>query len=184
MRRQLPIIAALLLALSGGSAMAQTQTVPPKAASDAGGWANSPKAPKTAGDLPEMLLATDPEAVQRVIQEAGYLAKMTKLKNGDPSIEGKVGSTTYYVDFLDCTNGKDCLAVKFYAGYAKPATYEQVNAFNLGYRYARAYLTDEMHPRLVMEVLMRDGGLPRKEFERYLKFWHILVPKFEAALTS
>lgn len=92
----------------------------------------------------------------RILQDAGYRAKLDKDEDGDPRIETRMAGLNVFVSFYDCRQER-CGSLQF--GVAldmeKGTTYEAMNGFNASYRYARAHLDDEMDPflRFDFEVL-------------------------------
>lgn len=101
---------------------------------------------------------TGPEMV-RILQDAGYRAKLDKDEDGDPRIETKMSGMNVYVSFYDCKQDR-CGSLQFAVALdlADGTTLEAINDFNASYRYVRAHLDDEMDPflRFDFEVLHTD----------------------------
>jgi hypothetical protein len=142
--------------------------------------AQQPAAPAAAGDR---LLATDPEAIQKVLLDAGYRAEMSTDSDGNPLIISESSRSQFWVMFLDCQSTNGCLAVEFYVGYtitSKPPA-DALNSFNSDYRYVRTYVGDGV-VSMAMDVLMRDGGIDVPTFLEYLRLWSIILPDWETAM--
>ncbi len=89
------------------------------------------------------------EQVVRILQNAGYKAKLETDKDGDPAIQTKMSGVTVFVHFYDCKQGR-CGSLQLSVGLdlEDGTTLAAVNKFNADYRYARAYLDDEKDPFL------------------------------------
>lgn len=98
---------------------------------------------------------TGPELV-RVLQDAGYKAKLDKDGDGDPRIETSMSGAKVFVHFYDCKQDR-CGSLQFLMAMdlKDGSTWEAMNRFNSEYRYGRAHLDDEMDPflRFDFEVL-------------------------------
>ena len=86
--------------------------------------------------------------VARILQDAGYPAKVGEA-GGDPRIDSNMAGVDVVVDFYDCEADR-CGSLRFTTALdlGKGTTYQAANAFNAEYRYASAYLDDEMDPFL------------------------------------
>jgi hypothetical protein len=98
---------------------------------------------------------TGPELV-RVLQDAGYKAKLDKDSDGDPRIETSMSGAKVFVSFYDCKQDR-CGSLQFVVAMdlKDGSTWEAMNRFNSEYRYGRAHLDEEMDPflRFDFEVL-------------------------------
>lgn len=138
----------------------------------------NPAPPAAAFDV---LLANDPVGIQQAMMNAGYRAELTTDDQGNPKIIGTASKSTYWILFLDCQASSGCLGVEFYVSYSldqKPSL-EQVNDFNNDFRYIRAFTNDQGQPRMMMDVLVRDGGLDKETFLEYVRLWTVIMPSFE-----
>ncbi|WP_164512352.1 YbjN domain-containing protein [Oceaniglobus ichthyenteri] len=140
--------------------------------------------PEEPGGLRKGLLASDPASIQQVMLAEGYQARLTTSNGGNPLITGKISRTEYWVYFLDCQDGQNCKGVQFHSGYIvdRPIDAAEMNEFNGRYRYIRAWLSDEGHPRMQMDLLMRDDGMGPETFATYLDLWRQLVSIWEEQL--
>jgi hypothetical protein len=137
-------------------------------------------APAPQGDW---LLATEPEAIQRVLLDAGYRAELTTDNSGFPLIVSETSHSQFWISFLECGNAAGCLAVEFYVGYSitqKPPA-DAVNQFNADFRYVRAYVSDDV-ASMAMNVLMQSGGIDVPTFLEYLRLWSVILPEWETAM--
>jgi hypothetical protein len=85
----------------------------------------------------------------QILQDAGYRAKLETDKDGDPKIRTNMSGVDVYVAFYDCKQRR-CGSLQLSVGLdlKDGTTYAVANRFNKDYRYARAYLDDEMDPFL------------------------------------
>lgn len=131
----------------------------------------------------ETLLATDPEAIQRVMLDAGYRAELTTDNNGYPLIISESSRSQFWVTFLDCDNPAGCLGVELYVGYtitSKP-TADALNNFNASFRYVRAYVSGDI-VAMAMDVLMQNDGIDPATFLEYMRLWTVILPEWETAM--
>lgn len=93
-----------------------------------------------------------PEMV-KILHDEGYQAKLSTDSDGDPQIESRMSGVTVYVRFYDCEQMR-CGSLQLSVGLdlEKGSTMAVVNAFNREFRYARAYLDDEMDPYLKFDL--------------------------------
>jgi len=131
------------------------------------------------------LLASDPGAIQAAMLAEGYQAKLTtSSSSGNPMITGKISKSNYWVYFLDCKDNTNCKGIQFHCAYelSRPIDAAEMNDFNSRYRYVRAWLNDEGHPRMQMDLLMRDDGMGPMMFNTYLDLWRQLIGHWEDQL--
>ncbi|MCR8724222.1 YbjN domain-containing protein [Frigidibacter sp. ROC022] len=194
--------AALILSMASGSAFAQSNDVkgwtPKPKAPIAGGGDNAPKtitrgespnpppgpgANQNPGPAPafEVVLANDPVGIQQAMMNAGYRAELTTDDQGNPKIIGTASKSTYWILFLDCQASSGCLGLEFYVSYSldRKPTLEQVDQFNNDFRYIRAFTNKDGQPRMMMDILVRDGGLDKRTFLEYVRLWTVIMPSFE-----
>ena len=198
---------ALIMAMAAGSGIAQSNDVkgwtPKPKAPVAGGGGDAPKT-ITRGDNPtpppgpganpnpgvnpgppsggfDVVQANDPVGIQQAMMNAGYRAELTTDDKGNPKIIGTASKSTYWILFLDCQATSGCLGLEFYVSYSldqKPSL-EQVNQFNNDFRYVRAFTNNEGQPRMMMDILIRDGGMDTKTYLEYVRLWTVIMPSFE-----
>jgi hypothetical protein len=131
----------------------------------------------------QFLVATDPEAVQRVLLDQGMRADLEYDNQGFPYIVSEAGKGLFWIYFLDCESDLGCLAIEFYTAYEITAKVpaDALNDFNAGYRYVRAYSADNT-VSMAMDVLMRDGGIEVATFLEYLRLWTVILPDWEQVM--
>lgn len=129
----------------------------------------------------QMVRAQDPQSVVNAMQAAGYSAKLGKDKVGDPMITSASSGTNFTVFFYNCIDNKECATVQFWSGYntKEPISLQQINAWNAGQRFARAFNDKEDDPVLEMDVDLDDGGMSRALFEDNLQYWVSLMAHFQ-----
>ncbi len=128
----------------------------------------------------QMVTAKDPQSVVKVLQDAGFQAKLDKSEDGEPMIRSGASGSKFTIFFFNCTAGKDCATVQFYSGYEKKGLkLEQINAWNQGQRFGRAYLDKEGEPAIEMDLDLDDGGVSPALFTDNLEFWTTIMAGFE-----
>jgi putative sensory transduction regulator len=148
----------------------------------------SPAAPATdptgpAMDRPtpatnQMITGSDAVAIAEILRGENYNAELRQSEIG-PYIAGSDSGLSWLLLFLSCTDGKDCLSVQFYAGFAKTVSLERINTWNRTKRYVRAYLDEEKDAIIEMDVNLDGGGVSRENFKKYVKFWIALLHDFD-----
>ena len=128
------------------------------------------------------VLASDPGAILKRLQDYGYPATMTSDNQGDPKIETRVSDTKFKVYFYGCDdNNKNCTAIQFGAGYdlSDGISALKINEWNRDQRFAKAYIDDESDPFLEMDVNLDGDGIGEKNFEDTVEIWRKQVERFE-----
>ncbi len=131
-----------------------------------------------------ILDASDANRLSRFMTSLGYRADLSTDASGDPAIEGRISSTDYAIQFYECENGEFCNSVQFIADTPLPIgkSVEDVNAFNMRWRYVRASISENI-VRLQMDVNL-DGGVTAGNIEDTLDIWRRLVETFEKEFSS
>lgn len=129
----------------------------------------------------QLISAADPAAVAKVLQDKGYRAELTKDSEGDPLIKSGAEGASFLLLFFNCTKGKNCATVQFYAGFDREGSYslEKLNEWNRTKRFGRAYRDNEGDPVIEMDVDMDDGGMSKALFEDNVEFWTSLLSSFQ-----
>lgn len=124
----------------------------------------------------------DPEKIAALLREEGYQAKVDPAKpEENPVITSGAGGSTFGLYFYDCTKGKDCQSVQFYAGFQKhKLDMEKVNLWNREKRFVRGYIDKDGDAVLEMDVNVEPGGLSRQLFVDYLDIWSSLIGQYRA----
>ena len=123
--------------------------------------------------------ASDPPALVRFMAKTGYHVELATDASGDPLIKGRISRSDYVIQFYECEHGAFCNSVQFLASGPKPQglTLDQVNAFNLRWRYVRLTLS-EAQVRVQMDVNL-DAGVTGDNLEDTLDIWRQLLETFE-----
>jgi len=126
-----------------------------------------------------MFDASDPPGLTRFLETTGYRVELTVDGAGDPVISGRISRSDYTIRFYECENGSFCNSIQFVAQAVLPAdlSLEQVNAFNIRWRYVRLTLT-ETAAKLQMDVNL-DAGVTADNLEDTLDIWRQLLEVFE-----
>ncbi|MEG3180579.1 YbjN domain-containing protein [Sphingomonas sp. LT1P40] len=128
----------------------------------------------------QTLMVRDPQLIAELLRAEGYQANVEPVKAEEsPFIRSGAGGAKFDLLFNDCTKGKDCQSVQFYAGFTgTKMTAEKINAWNSKKRFVRAYLDKEGDPILEMDVNIEPEGIPRPLFVDYLDIWSRLLGQF------
>ncbi|MEJ2088803.1 MAG: YbjN domain-containing protein [Gammaproteobacteria bacterium] len=129
----------------------------------------------------EIVDATNPEQLVKIIQDLGYRAKLEIDGDGDPMIRSSVGGTQFAVVFYGCSERHDqCQILLFKAGYEmdKKIGMDVINQWNATRLFGRAYL-DEVSDPWIELVLNVHGGVTRRQFENTFEWWESSVGEFE-----
>jgi hypothetical protein len=121
---------------------------------------------------------SDPEAIRAIATGYGS-AELETDSDGDPQIVGRIDGTQYIVLFYGCTNGQNCNSIQFTAGWAcVPVSLAQINAWNSGMRFGKAYLDEDGDPTVEMNVNL-DFGVSRKNLDDTFDFWRLVLTQFQ-----
>jgi hypothetical protein len=126
--------------------------------------------------------ASEPGAIVKFMEGAGYRAALATDAHGDPLIRGRLSRTDYLIEFYECKNGAFCNSMQLRAE-ARPAgavSLEEINAFNLRWRYVRAAQTDA-GVRIQMDINL-DSGVTADNLEDTLDIWRQLLETYEREL--
>ena len=120
-----------------------------------------------------MVRAQDPNTLVSALHEAGYTAKLSTDKVGDPLITSAVSGSTFQIFFYNCKDHKNCATVQFHSGYdfTTAPSLELINEWNRTNRFGRAFLDKENDPILEMDVDLDDGGISPALFIDNLEYW-------------
>lgn len=124
--------------------------------------------------------ATDPDTLQRLMQENGYVVSQDIDKYGDPRFESRISRTTTRVLFYGCKNGQNCKYIMFSAGWNLDdgIAGDVINEWNREKVWGKAHLDEENDPFLELVVNM-DGGVTAENFLDTVDWWRITLEKFE-----
>jgi hypothetical protein len=124
--------------------------------------------------------ATNPERIALRMIALGYPAAMDIDGAGDPLIRSSAAGANFTVFFYGCTNGANCLAVQFQAGFnlPTPTNAAKMNGWNRAHRFGAAYIDDEGDPMLQMDVTL-DGGVSEANFDDAIDWWKVVLTEFQ-----
>lgn len=132
----------------------------------------------SAGDIVD---ASDPQALVRIIQDLGYRADLEVDAEGDPLIRSSVGGTRFSLVFYGCSEDHDgCEILLFKAGWEldRKIGMDVINQWNATRLFGRAYL-DKVEDPWIELVLNLRGGVTRRQFESTFEWWESSVGEFE-----
>jgi len=136
--------------------------------------------PLSAAAAADMIDATNAARIAQKLTDLGYRAKMDTDGAGDPMIRSAASGANFSVFFYGCTDGADCTAVQFQAGFdlADASTAAKMNEWNKTHRFGTAYIDDEGDPMLQMDVTL-DGGVSEANFADVVDWWEIVLGEFQ-----
>ncbi|WP_421759793.1 YbjN domain-containing protein [Devosia sp.] len=107
-------------------------------------------------------------------------ADLVTRDSGDPRISGTIGGLPYQLFFMNCTDGKACEDINFYAGFTdtKP-TLDAINDWNRSKRFGKAYLDSELDAVIEYDVNL-EHGVTRDNLDAAFSLWSQLVPEYAA----
>jgi len=109
----------------------------------------------------------------------GYgTAQLLTDDDGAPRISGAIKGVPYQIFFMNCTEGKDCEDLNFYAGFSdiKP-TLEAINSWNRDKRFGRAYLDSDLDAVIELDVNLQ-YGVSRDNLDAAFGVWSLLLGQF------
>lgn len=137
-------------------------------------------APAQAAGCPSgTVCAADPQTVVSAMQEAGYKAKLTTLKeSGDPMIESAANGYDFEVHFSNCTDKRDCQSLVFVISFNNDDggnTMEMANKWNNGHRFSVMSFSDENQWLNVTHDVTTVGGLRKENMASLLQWWSFVL---------
>ncbi|WP_423603930.1 YbjN domain-containing protein [Sphingomonas sp. MS122] len=128
----------------------------------------------------QILTSSDPELITELLRSEGYRAELIPAKGDDgPLIRSGAGGANFSIFFNDCTKGKECQSVQFYAGFSKTKMdVAKMNEWNRDKRWGRAYIDKDGDPVIEMDINMAPGGMERALFVDSLNIWSKLIGEF------
>lgn len=122
--------------------------------------------------------ASAPEAMDAVMEAAGYKSELHTDSVGDPLITAELGGWTTNIYFYGCDASKHnkCDSVQFVTGFDREEPWTAAEAMKIteDYRFAAVHLDDEGDPFISWDLVTGDG-IPATVFLVGLR-------KFEQAL--
>lgn len=126
-----------------------------------------------------MICASNPQTIVNAMQEAGYRAKLSKDKEGDPTISSAAAGYDFDVFFYGCEKGVQCDSLQFEMSFVAEDdnTAEYANRWNMGKRFMRASVNDKKELYLRYDV-STIGGLNKTNFADVLDWWETMSSSF------
>lgn len=120
--------------------------------------------------------ASDPETVVAALTTAGYKAKLSKDKTGDPTIESAASGYEFSVFFYGCTEGEDCTSLQLQAGWTADDkhTASYANKWNLVKRFGQMSIKEDKSLSLSYDVAA-GGGINTANFADILEWWESVL---------
>lgn len=130
----------------------------------------------------EQVLADQPKIVS-LLQAKGYKAELIQGTDAD-YIRTSDSGVPITIFFLNCAKGKrGCTTIQLYTGFADiDTTNQRINEWNMGQRWARAYIDKTNDPVIEMDVDMDFGGISTELFYDNLNTFIGCIPLFKAHL--
>ena len=147
--------------------------------------AAAPKAASKPANLPTTLTGTDLDGFVRILQDAGYRARLKTHDDGTRFIESADGGSNFSINFNDCEGDTGCTSLRFLSWWSRPANFDlkAVNAWNDGYRFARA--TIDSDDDLVLDYYITlVGGVPAANFLDSFDWWTTLLGDFRGYMDN
>ncbi|MFV3074582.1 YbjN domain-containing protein [Niveispirillum fermenti] len=130
-----------------------------------------------------IISAANPQAIYEVARGFGA-AEMGKDSTGDPKITGMIEGRKYNIIFSSCKNNKDCKVIQFWAAWsASNVTQSQMNEWNKGRVFGKAYLDSDNDPNLELTVNLK-GGVTKENLEDTFDWWRVALKSFASFITD
>ena len=125
----------------------------------------------------ELVDGGDVETILEIAQAHGE-ASLESQGDGDPRISGRINGLGYQLFFMNCTAGKDCEDLNFYAGFAelKP-TVDAINDWNRNKRFGNAYLDSDLDAVIEFDVNL-EFGVTRDNLDAAFGLWELLLQQY------
>ena len=125
----------------------------------------------------ELVDGGDVDAILEIAKAHGE-AVLEIQTDGDPRISGRINGLGYQLFFMNCTAGKDCEDLNFYAGFAelKP-TVDAINDWNRNKRFGNAYLDSDLDAVIEFDVNL-EFGVSRDNLDAAFGLWELLLQQY------
>ena len=125
----------------------------------------------------EMVDGSDVEVILEIANAHGE-ASLESQSGGNPRISGRINGLGYQLFFMNCTDGKDCEDLNFYAGFAelKP-TVDAINDWNRNKRFGNAYLDSDLDAVIEFDVNL-EFGVARDNLDAAFGLWELLLQQY------
>ncbi len=114
----------------------------------------------------------NPDQIAKMLQGEGLAAKLDTDSDGDPLIASSSQGLKWNIYFYGCTNGRNCSAVQFSCVLSAKGKIpvEQLNEYNLKWRFTKSYLMRNGSVALVRDVDLK-GGVTSNNFKSIIAVW-------------
>ena len=122
--------------------------------------------PEADGDsAPQVIDATDPELIARILRSEGFKAELKTLASGAVEIESEYDGASFWLYFQACTvDFTGCEVISFSSGFDfETAQLPDIIGDWNHERYSKAYLDEDGDPFVEFSVNMK-GGVTRQNF--------------------
>lgn len=119
-----------------------------------------------------LICASDPQTVVKALQEAGYKAKLTADKLGDPMVESAASGYEFEILFYGCESKRRCDSLQFYRGFE--AGVENTPAYANKWNVKNRFVQMAAHPDTTLSVhhdVSTIGGLTKANFADTVEWW-------------
>lgn len=125
----------------------------------------------------EMVDGSDVEVILEIANAHGE-ASLESQSGGNPRMSGRINGLGYQLFFMNCTDGKDCEDLNFYAGFAelKP-TVDAINDWNRNKRFGNAYLDSDLDAVIEFDVNL-EFGVARDNLDAAFGLWELLLQQY------
>ncbi|APZ97918.1 YbjN domain-containing protein [Sphingopyxis sp. QXT-31] len=146
----------------------------------AGIWAAGLALALTSPASAELIDAKSPKVIATLIESQGWKTAIDARPGESPVLKATRNGELFVIDFMNCTDGKNCKTLQFLMGFAdaKEVTLDKLNEWNRDRRFARAYRDGEGDPVLAMDVDLDFSGLPRENVGELVNTWTGLMDSF------
>lgn len=136
------------------------------------GWSVGVSAKDDAPCAKGMVCASAPETVVKALQDAGYKAKLTADREGDPMVSSAAAGYDFDVLFYGCENKKRCDSIQFYLGFSKGE--ENTPAYANKWNVTNRFVQMAAHPDKTLSLqydMSTIGGVNAANFADALDWW-------------
>jgi hypothetical protein len=127
-------------------------------------------------------MAVDGASVSAGLKALGLPAQPSNLAAG-PAIDSTFGENEAFTVYLLGCDGeqKNCHSIQFWAGFTdSKAGVQEMNAFNLKYRFGRGVIDEDGEPALFLDL--PTGAINDEEFREAVRVWQQLMGVFGEAI--
>jgi hypothetical protein len=173
--------AAVALTLAPLTALADADEPPRELPAAALGAFSGPMPPAPPADMTQtariglLVNASDPARIVALLRALGLRADLD-TSDPTPAIISAAEGANFVIFFYGCTNGQNCRAIQFMAGFQlnTAPTLERINEWNARRIVGQAFLTGDGAARIAHYVALRDG-MAEANFAFTVEQWRIAL---------